>query len=236
MTAFRGSSCCAEVPRERLVDFFECLGMQLFERLAPAPDATLGVASLRAASRTATSWTRPCRKRYSATAVGAARPRGRGAGVPRAQRGSLGVDHSRSSSGRPNVRPITDATLATSRVAGVETVEPRLQAPHARAAGDRQLVDGDGELPVARSTGWSTPPLDEVAQGLFEEEGVAARARGQELRYLDRQVGPRGGAGEQLALFELRAARNSTSTKRCGKRWRAELRRGAMHWFSRSLR
>ena len=74
----------------------------------------------------------------------------------------------------------------------VEAVEARLQRP-LDDRGDGQLVLGDRELPPAVSA-LEHAPLDEVAEGLLEEERVAARA-------LREQLGDRLG---QLAVGRVR--------------------------------
>ena len=62
---------------------------------------------------------------------------------------------------------------------GVEPIEARLERS-LHGGRDGELVHAHGQLPAAVSA-FKGPPLDQVADGLLEEEGVPARALGQEL-------------------------------------------------------
>ncbi len=68
------------------------------------------------------------------------------------------------------------------------------------SSGHGQLLCGDRELPVGVD-GLQHAALDEVTQRFLEEERVSARAGGEQLGDLLRQVGAGGAAGEQLALL-----------------------------------
>src|SRR5205814_6593825 len=70
----------------------------------------------------------------------------------------------------------------------VETVEPRLQGS-LNERGNRELVFVDGQRPLA-VLALERAALDEVADRLLEEERVAARALGEELRDRVRDLSP----------------------------------------------
>jgi hypothetical protein len=87
----------------------------------------------------------------------------------------------------------------------VEAVEPRLQRC-VEEGGDGELVEPDGELP-APVLAPQRAPLDEVPNGLLEEERVAAGALGQELRDRGRYLAARGVRGHRPARVRRQRAK-----------------------------